>query len=407
MLLESFVDEAVYTGTAYRAANGQRLSETTGRGRQDRHNAAACGVKGIDVLPLREDGPARLGQRPAIPGRLPLGEPPVDWAEQEFGRVDLPDGRLRQRLLTVARDFGAQPLAPIPHACQGEAGRTKGAYRFLKNGQVDLPTLLQPHIEATVARIREQKRVLAVHDTTRLHSSAHPATKELGPRNTRADGTVGMRVHATVAFTRDGVPLSVLDAQCGVRDPAEAGKSARRQSPLEEAKESVKGLKSFRQVAALQPLCPTTRLISVGDREADSDELFLEAWRPPQEPDLLIRADRGRQRQVTDPHALWDHLAAQPLAGEVDRHRPGQGGRQARTARLILRHTGVELQPPKGHHDPLSVGGSMPWQNSPRRTPSRWHGSSSPPSPSKPSPLPANACAGTLCAGASRSITVP
>lgn len=355
VLLETFVDEAVHAGTCYRAANWQRLGETVGRGRQDRENRADQGVKGIYVLPLCSDWRARLCQRPTTPLQPPLDVPPADWAAQEFGRVDLPDGRLRQRLLTVARDFGAQPLSPIPQACQGDAGRTKGAYRFLKNSQVDLPTLLRPHLEATVARLREHPVVLAVQDTTSLNYSAHPATLGLGPINTRADGAVGMLLHDTVAFTLDGLPLGILDAQCWVRDPAAAGQSAQRKSRPIEAKESMKWLHSYRQVALLQPYCPTTRLISVGDREADLYELFLEAQRLPQGPDLLIRADRGRQRQVADQHALWDHLAAHPVAGVSDLCIPGKGGRQARTARLTVRFTRVTLQPPQGYHDPISV----------------------------------------------------
>jgi len=355
VLLETFVDETVHAGTCYRAANWQRVGETTGRGRQDRENRADQGVKGIYVRPLCSDWRARLCQRPTPSLQPSLAVPPADWAAQEFGRVDLPDGRLVQRLLTVARDFGAQPLAPIPQACQGDAGRTKGAYRLFQNAQVDLPTLLHPHREATVARLREHAVVLAVQDTTSLNYSAHPATEGLGPINTRADGAVGMLLHATVAFSLEGVPLGVLDAQCWVRDPAAAGQSARRKSRPIEAKESRKWLHSYRQVAALQPLCPTTRLISVGDREADLYELFLEAQRFPQGPDLLIRADRGRQRQVVEQHALWDHLAAHPVAGVIALCIPGQGGRQARTAPLTVRFTRVDLQPPQGHCQSISV----------------------------------------------------
>ncbi len=53
VLLETFVDGAQYAGTVYKAANWQRLGETSGRGRQDRANAGARPKKALYVLPLQ------------------------------------------------------------------------------------------------------------------------------------------------------------------------------------------------------------------------------------------------------------------------------------------------------------------------------------------------------------------
>jgi hypothetical protein len=55
VLLETFVDESCFAGTVYKAANGQRLGVSAGRGRQDRDNRAALGAKGLYVLPLQRD----------------------------------------------------------------------------------------------------------------------------------------------------------------------------------------------------------------------------------------------------------------------------------------------------------------------------------------------------------------
>ena len=51
VLLESLVDVSDYVGTCYRASNLQHVGETSGRERQDRHNACA-GRKAIYQLPL-------------------------------------------------------------------------------------------------------------------------------------------------------------------------------------------------------------------------------------------------------------------------------------------------------------------------------------------------------------------
>jgi hypothetical protein len=215
VLLESFVDERDYAGTCYRAANWQRLGETAGRGRQDRYSACTAGRKAIYVLPLTKGWRQALCALRARPLRLaPAPREEEDWAEYEFGRVDVVDGRLRERALTLARDFYAQPLAPIPQACGGNAAKTKAAYRFLSNPNVDLDTLLASHIEATTTRMQAHPVVLAVQDTTSLNYDAHPATGGLGPINTHADGTQGLKLHDTLALTPEGVPLGLIDAEC-------------------------------------------------------------------------------------------------------------------------------------------------------------------------------------------------
>jgi hypothetical protein len=53
-------------------------------------------------------------------------------------------------LFTLAADFFAQPGELIPQACHGSAAKTKAAYRFFQNPQVDMPKLLRSHIESTI-----------------------------------------------------------------------------------------------------------------------------------------------------------------------------------------------------------------------------------------------------------------
>ncbi len=355
-LLESFVDEASYTGTCYRASNWQRVGETSGRGRQDRYNEGAAGRKGIYLLPLSKAWRHTLCATAGRPLCLAPEREDEDWAEHEFGRVELADGRLRERLLTLTRDFQAQPLAPIPQACGGEPAKIKAAYRFLSNPNVDLDTLLNSHIEATAGRMRAHPVVLAAQDTTSLNYHAHPATRGLGPINTHTDGSQGLKLHDTVAFTPEGVPLGVIDAQCWAREPI--GTEAKRtRRPVEET-EALRWIASYVQTARLQALLPETRVVSVADREADIYELFEEAQRTPDGPDLLIRANRSRARRVEagdEIPLLWDHLAARPEAGALELHIPGKGGRKARIAELVVRHARVTLRPPRGHPGPAQA----------------------------------------------------
>ena len=78
--------------------------------------------------------------------------------------------------------------------------------------------MLEAHTEAAIERIREHRVVLAPQDTTILNYSAHPMTEGLGPINTKEDKNIGLILNDTLAFTEDGIPLGVLDAQCWARD---------------------------------------------------------------------------------------------------------------------------------------------------------------------------------------------
>jgi len=271
---------------------------------------------------------------------------PSDWAEEEFGTVDLYDDRLKNRLFMLANDFFDQPGVLLPQACNGSQAKSKAAYRFFDNKHIDMKTLLKPHVEASLERIKAHRVVLAVQDTTTLNYTAHPATDGLGPINTKKDSGVGLVLHDTMAFTTEGTPLGLLDVQCWARDPEQAGKKEKRHDlPIEE-KESIKWLKSYRSVAELQDLCAESMLVSVGDREADIYELFYEAQQNPSGPKLLVRAERTRNRKVDQVH-LWDKLAKKPVAGFQEVYVPRKGSRPARTAKLAVHFAKVKLNPPK------------------------------------------------------------
>lgn len=55
VLLETFVDEKLYQGTCYQAANWVSLGQTAGRGRMDRYHQHPSSPKRIYMYPLRRD----------------------------------------------------------------------------------------------------------------------------------------------------------------------------------------------------------------------------------------------------------------------------------------------------------------------------------------------------------------
>lgn len=338
VLAETFVDPTLFSGTCYRAANWQYIGKTAGRrdGRQ----------KNIFIYPLHPHWQEILCQEPEVKwGEMPRLEEPANWAEEEFSTVRLYDPRLKRRLYTIAQDFFANCEKNIPEAC-GCKAKTMGAYRFFSHQEVSMKVILDAHLETTLERVKKQQIVLAPQDTTILDYSTHPLTTGLGPTNGVEQHSIGLILHDTLAFTEDGTPLGILDAQCWARDPQKRGKSRhRKELPLEQ-KESAKWLHSFSQVAALQKLCPDTTLVSIGDRESDIFELFLAATREPAGPKLLVRAEKTRNRKVEQQH-LWEYMAAREMAGALKIHIPRRGSNKARDTWVEIRFAEVTLSPPK------------------------------------------------------------
>ncbi len=62
-LLESFVEMGRFEGIAYRAANWQRVGQTTGRTRQEKHHWAKKPRKAIWLYPLQKHFRVQLGVR--------------------------------------------------------------------------------------------------------------------------------------------------------------------------------------------------------------------------------------------------------------------------------------------------------------------------------------------------------
>jgi hypothetical protein len=337
LLVESYVDPSRFQGTVYKASNWRYVGDSSGR----RDGIA----KNIFVYPLSwkwreelcKESPKSLGEKTGF-------ENPGNWVEKEFGRVRFYDNRLKTRLYKIAEDFYENPQANIPEACGNKAGSI-GAYRFFQNKKVSMEVLLEAHLESTIDRIRNQKIILAPQDTTVLDYNTRPMTEGLGPTGHIGGKSIGLILHDTLAFTEQGVPLGILDAQCWARNPDEQGKRYKRKELPIEQKESMKWLRSFQKVSALQKLCPDTIFISIGDRESDIYELFQEADKDEFQPKLLVRSTRKRNRKVEEEY-LWEYMQKQDASGNIEIHIPRKGNRKARNVPMEICYAEVELSPP-------------------------------------------------------------
>jgi hypothetical protein len=345
VLLETFIERGRFSGACYRAANWMPVGVTTGQGRQ----GTGTTKKDVYLYPLCPDWRNSLCTLPD--GRMAMrvekpGQDPMDWTAEEFGNATLGDRRLTARLMQLGHVFYAKPTANVPQACGDYAG-AKAAYRFFDNENVSMQAVLASHYTASVERVRAHALVLAVQDTSTLNYTHHPMTKDLGPINTEHDKNIGLLLHDTMAFTPDGTPLGLLDVQCWAREETWSKREERYQKPIE-VKESFKWIKSYRAVSEIQKLCPQTRLIVVGDREADIHELFAE--HAPGHADLLIRSEQSRNRccAIDDQiEHLWSRMRSETVAGTIGLCVPAAPDRPARTAHLEIRFAAVTLKAPK------------------------------------------------------------
>jgi hypothetical protein len=358
VLLETYVERDRFEGTCYRAANWFDAGSTQGRGRQDRDRTYSAPIKEVYVYPLQKDARKVLCKEPQPEGKGSRWHQKGlsgDWAEEELGQSDMGDRRLNKRAVSIAKAFYARPQANIPQACQTRA-EAKATYRFLDHPETSMEKVLASHYEATLDRIGREEVVLAVQDTTTLNYTAHAATQNLGPIGYRRNGGIGLLVHDTMAFNREGTPLGLLDVQCWARDEKDFGKRKRRHEVAIEQKESYKWLASFQKIAEAQKQCPKSTLVSVADREADIYEFFELALSDPTMPKLLVRAEQDRLLAEGQGH-LWEKMVRQDIAGFQEIRIPRQKNRPARVVRLEVRFGQVTLKPPmrKKSHSELTL----------------------------------------------------
>lgn len=384
-LLESFVDTARYDGACYRAANWQRIGETRGRGRQDRHHEYTAGVKAIYVYALVEDFRARLGgQEPAGWHALAAGEglDAPQWAAQEFGDAPLGDERLSQRLVASVARLAEQPGHEFSTVAQGDSAAIKGYYRLIDkpaDSAVTMASILVPHQARTRQRMANESHVLCVADGATLDYHGLAECEGLGVTGSNQTGAQsrGIKLHSTLAINEMGVPLGIVDVRC--RTPQAEPEAEPQPQPSAQPSEPtpkptankdkktddwIQGLHSCMRLAEQ---LPDTRITCVMDREADFFELF-DCHRNKPCLDLLIRAKHNRVLASTTPapgrqRKLFDRLRESKVRGgltlQVKRQsaRPKRSKQQARAKRparqanLELHYEQVDFDPPAGHND--------------------------------------------------------
>ncbi len=249
-----------------------------------------------------------------------------------------------------------EALAANPEASLNAAGDgwsdTLAADRLFNNPAVTPEQILQPHLEATQRRMREQPVVLIVQDTTELDFTK-PPTDDARCLNT--EKCLGLYEQVHLAVTPDKLCLGVVGSEFFDRAPESLGKAGERRTlPIEE-QESFRWLKGSRLACQLAAECPQTQIVSIADREADIYDIFIEAQQQTgPRADYIIRAKEDRctlERDLSAGPAAYikvrDEVSGSKLRTMRTIELSQTPKRAARQAHLEIRAITVTVKPPQ------------------------------------------------------------
>lgn len=309
-----------------------------------------------------------------------------DWVREETKTADLGDKRLNVRLNNLLEMLGNNPSKSIPATLNGWS-ETKAAYRFFDNDLVTAEKILQPHLDATIERMRNEPVVLLPQDTTELNYTGMSQTRGLGKLNSETQ--LGMLLHPSIAITPDRMCLGVVDAQILIREELHRQRAhhyllpiiafmitgsanhellfwslilsknlkiPRPESlPIEE-KETIKWLNGYRVAQKLAEQLPDTQIVSISDRDGDVYELFVETLilngEKEQRAEFIIRGSKDRllKKDKTNTEKktnakLKKRVSESPILGTIEFDMPATKSRKKRHVLQEVRATSVVLEP--------------------------------------------------------------
>jgi hypothetical protein len=266
--------------------------------------------------------------------------PRRSWIDEEFAGVKLGDGRMEKRLKTIARSFESCLQGSVLEASGDWAG-AKGAYRFFAS-EIEAETLLAGHRQQTIERLGRSEVVLALQDTTVLNFTTHRATEGMGSIGANCQGNVGFFCHSTLVVDVEGRALGLLKAETYVRRDQGRKRNRGPQTPGCESRRWLNSLDICQQAAVAKP---GTRIVNIGDREADFYEFAAHAHKATAQVSFVIRACYDRQ-SAAGAASLFSEVGQQRRGGELLVEVPRTATSKARQSKLEIRFCPVHLKVP-------------------------------------------------------------
>jgi hypothetical protein len=343
-VVETYVDRSNFTGLCFSAANWLRVGVSTGRGRRGPKKAVKS-LKDVWVFPLERRARQKLQVEmppPLTPQPLEQSLAREDWCAYEMAGLDLGDQRRQQRAIKILEARWNQPQASF-YGSFSSWSPAKAAYGLIEHPsqQIQLGRLLEPHTQATQARMAAEPVVLLPQDTTGLNYTGLRQTSGLGPLGDEKGR--GLWLHSLLAFRPDGVPLGVLDVRCWARPPQDSSGRGRNAKSIDE-KESFRWIEAFQRAAAVARRMPQTQLVVITDREGDLYELHDAAQIGPANLHALVRAQHDRK--LEGHKKLWAFMESQPVGQTRALKLPRRRGQPARTAQVQVRWASVTIEAP-------------------------------------------------------------
>ena len=201
--------------------------------------------------------------------------------EAEYEGLSLGDARLQRRALAIVERVISGPAQSFPQLLPTSA-ELEGAYRFFQNDAVSASDLLNPHLQASLARARQDRTVRIVHDTTAMSFG--------GSRDgcgTLGGGGSGFWAQMALAVSagEERVPLGVVGLETMVYPTLEEKKKDFQNRLRRFRREKLRtfpsasivwpGLEKWSTIPLrLRDALKGVRVIHVMDREADNFELM-------------------------------------------------------------------------------------------------------------------------------------
>jgi hypothetical protein len=263
-----------------------------------------------------------------------------EWAQQEFGSVQVGDTRRTRRAVALARDLGQHPAASLPIAC-GAWSALKSSYRLLHAAGATREALSTPHWQHTRQAAGAAGVTLFISDLTELDYTTRTTLTDLGEIG---DGRGrGFHVHTTLAYRPDeGAVLGVAAQQTFRRHPSPLTRAQRR------ARHEVESRVWTAAVTQIGPPPTGAQWVHVGDRAADIWTLFATCLQ--EGTDFVYRVNhRHRQVQLTATERLpVSHILTQiPFVSDRQVAIAQRGQRPARVAQVRIGAGPVTVPAPR------------------------------------------------------------
>lgn len=270
---------------------------------------------------------------------------PEQWAQMEFGLVELSDRRLTHRLTQVACALVQCPSGTLPQAFE-QWSELKSAYRFFSNQNVSYQAIISPHCQRTAQLCKQPGEYLLVEDGTYLDFSAHQHTEGLGRIGN--DRGRGLLLHTALMLrvenwqldqTPEVTVMGLLGQKCWARTGTSArAKKERWRQRVGRPRESERWAEVLTQMDALPE---QVQWIYIADRESDIYEVFERC--SAHGVGFIVRAQYARAL-VEEDQSVFEAVAQAEVLGRFTLELRTRGDCVQRTAEVEVRSRRVKLQ---------------------------------------------------------------